>query len=76
MEQVQTQKIAGIERLGHIHILKYVDMEMKGLGSILANTRVLLTLFVIAVATVGTVVFLSVRDAGSTPGHGSLRRHL
>lgn len=42
-------------------------MEMKGLGSILANTRVLLTLFVIAVATVGTVVFLSVRDAGSTP---------
>ncbi|MDW5611921.1 DsbA family protein [Mycolicibacterium sp. D5.8-2] len=42
-------------------------MNMKGLGSILANTRVLLTLFVIAVATVGTVVFLSVRDTGSTP---------
>jgi len=39
---------------------------MKGLGSILANTRVLLTIFVIAVATVATVVFLSVRDTGST----------
>lgn len=42
-------------------------MKMKGLGKILANTRVLLTLFVIAVTTVGTVVFLSVRDAGSAP---------
>ena len=41
-------------------------MSMKGLGSILANTRVLLTIFVIAVATVATVVFLSVRDTGST----------
>jgi protein-disulfide isomerase len=42
-------------------------MNMKGLAALLANTRVLVTIFVIAVATVGTVVFLSVRDAGSTP---------
>lgn len=42
-------------------------MKMKGPGSILASTRVLLTLLVIAVATVGTVVFLSVRDTGSAP---------
>lgn len=42
-------------------------MNLKGLGAILASTRVLLTLFVIAVATVGTVVFLSVRDSGSAP---------
>lgn len=40
---------------------------MKGLGAILASTRVLLTIFVIAVATVGTVVFLSVRDADTAP---------
>lgn len=42
-------------------------MNMKGLGAILASTRVLLTIFVIAVATVGTVVFLSVRDADTAP---------
>lgn len=48
-----------------IHILKFVDMNMKRVVSILTNTRVLLTAFVIAVATVGTVVFLSVRDSGS-----------
>lgn len=40
-------------------------MNMKGFGAILTNTRVLLTIFVIAVATVGTVVFLSVRDTNS-----------
>ena len=40
---------------------------MKGLGAILTNTRVLLTVFVIVVATIGTAVFLSVRDNGSEP---------
>lgn len=65
MGQVQTEKIAGIDRLIHIHILKYVDMSMKGVGAILTNTRVLLTLFVVIVAMIGTVVFLSVRDADS-----------
>jgi protein-disulfide isomerase len=65
--QVQTKKIAGIHRLSHIHILKYVDMNRKGVGAVLANTRVLLTIFVIAVATIGTMVFLSVRDSGSAP---------
>ncbi|CPS55577.1 thioredoxin domain-containing protein [Mycobacteroides abscessus] len=43
-------------------------MKLKGLASILTNTRVLLTIFVIAVATVGTVVFLSVRDANPESG--------
>ncbi|CAA0128439.1 Uncharacterised protein [Mycolicibacterium vanbaalenii] len=36
---------------------------MKGVGAILTNTRVLVTVFVIVVATVATAVFLSVRDA-------------
>ena len=40
-------------------------MNMKGFGAILTNTRVLLTVFVIAVATIGTAVFLSVRDTDS-----------
>lgn len=43
-------------------------MNMKEIGAILGNTRVLLTIFVIAVATVATAVFLSVRDTGSAPG--------
>jgi protein-disulfide isomerase len=42
-------------------------MNMKGIGALLTKTRVLLTIFVIAVATVGTVVFLSVRDTNSVP---------
>lgn len=43
-------------------------MNIKGVGAILTNTRVLLTVFVIAVATIGTAVLLSVRgaDSGST----------
>ena len=42
-------------------------MNMKGLAAILTNTRVLLTAFVIVAATIGTAVFLSVRDTGSEP---------
>lgn len=42
-------------------------MNMKGLGAILTNTRVLLTVFVIALATIGTAVFLSVRGTDSAP---------
>ncbi|WP_372510313.1 DsbA family protein [Mycolicibacterium pyrenivorans] len=38
-------------------------MNMKGVGAILTNTRVLVTVFVIVVATVATAVFLSVRDS-------------
>lgn len=67
MGQVQAEQIAGIHRFTHIHILKYVDMNMKGLGAILTNTRVLLTVFVIALATIGTAVFLSVRGTDSAP---------
>lgn len=44
----------------------YVGMNMARLRSILLNPRVLLTLLVVVVAAVGTAVFLSVRDAGST----------
>ncbi|MGH3580084.1 MAG: DsbA family protein [Mycobacterium sp.] len=40
-------------------------MSVKGVGAILTNTRVLLTVFVVAAATIGTVVFLSVRDTTS-----------
>ena len=42
-------------------------MNMKGISALLSNTRVLLTVFVIVVATVGTAVFLSVRDTSSAP---------
>lgn len=42
-------------------------MNMKGVGVILTSTRVLLTVFVIAVATIGTAVFLSARDTASKP---------
>jgi protein-disulfide isomerase len=38
-------------------------MNMKGVGAILTNTRMLVTVFVIVVATVATAVFLSVRDS-------------
>lgn len=40
-------------------------MRAQGATSILANTRVLITVFIIAIATVGTVVFLSIRNASS-----------
>ena len=42
-------------------------MNMEGLGAILTNTRVLLTVFVIAVATIGTAVFLSAGGTDSAP---------
>ncbi len=67
MGQVQTEEITGIHRLSHTHILKFIDMNMKGFGAILTNTRVLLAIFAIAVATVGTMVFLSVRNTNSAP---------